>query len=352
MADEQAKRMAAARELLASSAPVGGAGQPASPSWKQRRPSSARAVSFKADCVEEAPAPPSSPRRQRSLAQWAANRPTVTLSSAHILTPPPEPPPRAPQTSMGASPREPAHRQQLSARAPRATTKHGLRLRVRTAQIEASRLRTRLLATPRAAPPPPPPPPPPPELFHLVNIDAPVIASPTARERERLEARAEHEARMASVAAHVADCERRGRFALQREQAVRGLANRREAAIIMEEAAAAALAARQVDGANAKAALRDGRGRLRPGVNAHWWWERLGGRNLEQSLSVHPTLGGSPVRLVDSRFLIRLAKKRCLLPSRQQIPEEAFVPLDVLRAGAPAVDSLGRPSLRIAFVSQ
>ena len=65
-----------------------------------------------------------------------------------------------------------------------------------------------------------------------------------------------------------------------------------------------------------EAALRDGRGRLRPGVNAHWWWERL----------VH---GGSPVRLVDSS--VRSNRSTHGPPPR---PEFALDSLGQLRAVA------------------
>ena len=60
-------------------------------------------------------------------------------------------------------------------------------------------------------------------------------------------------------------------------------------------------------------------------------WEELDGAALEPALRVDEALGGSPVRLVDARFLIELAERGGRLCRRQDLPEEAFVSPEALR---------------------
>ena len=65
---------------------------------------------------------------------------------------------------------------------------------------------------------------------------------------------------------------------------------------------------------------------------------------------VDEALGGSPVRLVDARFLIELAERGGRLCRRQDLPEEAFVRPEALRRlprGGKANDCL-----RILSISQ
>ena len=60
-------------------------------------------------------------------------------------------------------------------------------------------------------------------------------------------------------------------------------------------------------------------------------WQFHGGATLEPALRVDEALGGSPVRLVDARFLIELAERGGRLCRRQDLPEEAFVSPEALR---------------------
>ena len=64
---------------------------------------------------------------------------------------------------------------------------------------------------------------------------------------------------------------------------------------------------------------------------AEEWWEACDGAALEPALRVDEALGGSPVRLVDARFLIELAERGGRLCRRQDLPEEAFVSPEALR---------------------
>ena len=61
------------------------------------------------------------------------------------------------------------------------------------------------------------------------------------------------------------------------------------------------------------------------------FWEEYDGAALEPALRVDEALGGSPVRLVDARFLIELAERGGRLCRRQDLPEEAFVSPEALR---------------------
>lgn len=69
-------------------------------------------------------------------------------------------------------------------------------------------------------------------------------------------------------------------------------------------------------------------------------WRVLGGELLEPALAHDGKLGGSPVRLLDSRFLVELAdswlrteasRSAAKLCRRQELPEAAFLPLDRLQ---------------------
>ena len=80
------------------------------------------------------------------------------------------------------------------------------------------------------------------------------------------------------------------------------------------------------------------------------WWERRNGAALEPALRVDEALGGSPVRLVDARFLIELAERGGRLCRRQDLPEEAFVSPEALRR-LPAGGDFGE-CLRIMSISQ
>ena len=60
-------------------------------------------------------------------------------------------------------------------------------------------------------------------------------------------------------------------------------------------------------------------------------WEEYDEAALEPALRVDEALGGSPVRLVDARFLIELAERGGRLCRRQDLPEEAFVSPEALR---------------------
>ena len=77
-------------------------------------------------------------------------------------------------------------------------------------------------------------------------------------------------------------------------------------------------------------------------------WEVLDGEALEPALRVDEALGGSPVRLVDARFLIELAERGGRLCRRQDLPEEAFVRPEALRR----LPSGSGFSLRIMSISQ
>ena len=77
-------------------------------------------------------------------------------------------------------------------------------------------------------------------------------------------------------------------------------------------------------------------------------WEECDGAALEPALRVDEALGGSPVRLVDARFLIELAERGGRLCRRQDLPEEAFVSPEALRR----LPEGGSCSLRIMSISQ
>ena len=60
-------------------------------------------------------------------------------------------------------------------------------------------------------------------------------------------------------------------------------------------------------------------------------WEEFDGALIESELSVVDNLGGSPVRLVDARFLIELEKHGAIFIRRQDLPETAFLSLEKIR---------------------
>ena len=57
-------------------------------------------------------------------------------------------------------------------------------------------------------------------------------------------------------------------------------------------------------------------------------WRANDGAVLESVLAVDSYLGSAPIRLLDARFLIRLAKMGGVLMRRQDVPEAAFLSLD------------------------
>ena len=57
----------------------------------------------------------------------------------------------------------------------------------------------------------------------------------------------------------------------------------------------------------------------------------FGGTALEPALRVDEELGGSPVRLVDARFIVELAERGGKLCRRQDLPDAAFLSLETIR---------------------
>ena len=60
-------------------------------------------------------------------------------------------------------------------------------------------------------------------------------------------------------------------------------------------------------------------------------WKELGGASFEAELRVDEALGGSPVRLVDARFIIELERQGGILVRRQDLPESAFLSLEQIK---------------------
>ena len=60
-------------------------------------------------------------------------------------------------------------------------------------------------------------------------------------------------------------------------------------------------------------------------------WSVCAGAELETWLKLEPELGDSPIRLVDARFLVSLARQGGQLCRRQELPDDAFVDLSWLR---------------------
>jgi len=75
-------------------------------------------------------------------------------------------------------------------------------------------------------------------------------------------------------------------------------------------------------------------------------WAKQEGAELEALLAEDTVLGGSPVALVDARFLVALANAGGLLHRRQDLPPEAFIDLKHLQRMP-----LGWGSLRVVCVS-
>jgi len=72
-------------------------------------------------------------------------------------------------------------------------------------------------------------------------------------------------------------------------------------------------------------------------------WDEYNGARLEPALRVDESLGDSPVKLVDARFLIELAKRGGTLCRRQDLPAAAFISLEALKRmpkGGRALDCL------------
>ena len=61
-------------------------------------------------------------------------------------------------------------------------------------------------------------------------------------------------------------------------------------------------------------------------------WVEFGGEHLlNDTLEVVDGLGDSPVRLLDARFLVALDDAGGVLVRRQELPENAFIPLQKLK---------------------
>ena len=64
-------------------------------------------------------------------------------------------------------------------------------------------------------------------------------------------------------------------------------------------------------------------------------WKERGGNDLEPALGIGDKSDAAPVRLVDARYIIKLAREGSRFPRRQDAPENAFVSLDKLRQAGP-----------------
>ena len=60
-------------------------------------------------------------------------------------------------------------------------------------------------------------------------------------------------------------------------------------------------------------------------------WNEYDGALIETELRVDEELGGSPVRLIDARFLVQLAEQGGIFIRRQDLPETAFLSLDTIK---------------------
>jgi len=78
-------------------------------------------------------------------------------------------------------------------------------------------------------------------------------------------------------------------------------------------------------------------------------WTEFNGSVLETALTVVEELGQSPVRLVDARFIVELAKRSGRLPRRQDLPEECFISLEKLKRLPKG--GMGDDCLRIIAIS-
>ena len=95
--------------------------------------------------------------------------------------------------------------------------------------------------------------------------------------------------------------------------------------------AALSAAAAAVRAAPIETFLRESERKWEKWKENEWAWKEFDGAALEPALRVDEALGGSPVRLVDARFLIELADRGGRLCRRQDLPEEAFVRPEALR---------------------
>ena len=76
-------------------------------------------------------------------------------------------------------------------------------------------------------------------------------------------------------------------------------------------------------------------------------WKENGGEEFTRVLSWSAELGGCPVRLVDARYLIKLASTGGRLARRQDLPEKAFLSLAMLSEMEPGPGD----SLRVIVIS-
>ena len=60
-------------------------------------------------------------------------------------------------------------------------------------------------------------------------------------------------------------------------------------------------------------------------------WNEFDGALLEAELRVGDELGGSPVRLIDARYIIELEQRGGTFIRRQDLPETAFLSLDTIK---------------------
>ena len=83
------------------------------------------------------------------------------------------------------------------------------------------------------------------------------------------------------------------------------------------------------------------------GCGASKTWQEYGGDEFRAVLVRNPEFDGRPVRLVDARYLIKLAKRGGRLVHRQKLPEKAFLSPETLEkmSGGPGY------SLRVIVVS-
>ena len=167
-------------------------------------------------------------------------------------------------------------------------------------------------------------------------------------QRVRAERDAALEAAVQRTAAMQQRVEAERRAKLRREAKARAAAKAAEQAAREAEEArlAQAARARQVAVKEAVGAAAAKRTWDRRDVNATGW-VRFGGASLEAALSVSKPLGEAPVRLVDARYLVELARGGGVLPRRGELPDDAFLSLEAVRT---MVDT-GFHSLRVAAVS-
>lgn len=76
-------------------------------------------------------------------------------------------------------------------------------------------------------------------------------------------------------------------------------------------------------------------------------WAEYGGEALEAALDFRAKFCGTPIRIIDARFLVALAENGGRLVRRQDLPERAFLALETLKA----MDAGSGGSLRLVCVS-